>query len=95
LQVQNFHLFLTSGWVAFSFYVYFSFSILVVAIHLDGKVPNLEEMALLQNVGAVHESLFTRLVNSLFFHWFLFTTTTSEFTQNPMKSFCVQGHLLL
>jgi hypothetical protein len=81
--------------VAFSFYVYFSFSILAVAIPLDGKVPNLEEIALLQNVGAIHESLFIRPVNSLLLHQFLFTTTTSEFTQNPMKSFGVQGHLLL
>ncbi len=41
--------------------------------------------ALLQNVGAIHESPFTRLVNSLLFHWSLFTTS-SEFTQNLVKS---------
>jgi hypothetical protein len=50
--------------------------------------------ALLQNVGAVHYSLFTRLMNQLLLYWSLFTTT-SEFTQNPMKSLGVQGYLLL
>ncbi len=49
---------------------------------------------LLQNVGVVHQSPFTRLVNSLLLHWSPFTTT-SEFTQNPVKSFGVHGHLLL
>ncbi len=28
----------------------------------------------------------TKLVNSLFFHWSLFTTTTSEFIQNSVRS---------
>ncbi len=36
------------------FYVHFSFLILALAIPLDGKVPNLEEVALLQNVGVLH-----------------------------------------
>jgi hypothetical protein len=36
--------------------------------------------ALLQNVGVVHWSP---------------STTTNELTQNPMKSFGIQGHLLL
>jgi hypothetical protein len=64
--------------------------------------------ALLQNVGAIHYSSFTRLVNSLFFYWSPFTRlvnsllfhwspfiTTSEFTQNLVKSLGVQGRLLL
>jgi len=45
-------------------------------------------------VGVVHESLFIKLVNSLIFHCSLFITT-NEFTQNPVKSLGVQGHLLL
>ncbi len=50
--------------------------------------------SLLQNVGAIHQSLFIRPVNSLLFHWSPFIRTT-KFTQNPVKSFGVQGHLLL
>jgi hypothetical protein len=49
--------------------------------------------ALLQNVGTVHYSPFTRPVNSLLFHWSPFIITISEFTQNLVKSLGVQGHL--
>jgi hypothetical protein len=40
----------------------------------------IDENALLQNVGAIHQSPFT---------------ITSEFIQNPVKSLGVRGHLLL
>ncbi len=42
--------------------------------------------SLLQNVGAVQQSSFTRSVNSLFYHWSLFTTT---------RSLYIQRHILL
>jgi hypothetical protein len=50
--------------------------------------------SLLQNVGAVHYSLMTRSMNSLLFHWSMFTII-NEFTQNSVKSLDIQGHLLL
>jgi hypothetical protein len=58
------------------------------------KLANTLALSLLQNVGAVHESLFIIPMNSLFLHWSPFTTT-SEFTQNPVKSLGIHGHLLL
>jgi len=44
---------------------------------------------LLQNVGAIHQSVFTRPVNSLLFNESSFTKT-NEFIQNLMKSFYVR-----
>ncbi len=41
-----------------------------------------------QNVGIVQKSLFVKLVNSLIFHWSLFTTT-SEFTVRTWTPFVV------
>ncbi len=46
-------------------------------------------ISLLQNVGAVHQSLFIKLVNSLLPHQSMFIII-SEFTQNLVKSFGIQ-----
>ncbi len=50
--------------------------------------------SILQNVGAVHQSPFSKPMNSLLFNQFQFTKMI-EFTQNLMKSLNVQGHILL
>ncbi len=52
------------------------------------------KLSLLQNVGTIHQSMFTKPMNSLLSNQSSFTKT-NVFTQNLMKSRGIQGHFLL